>query len=151
MKNVVAFTIDNQNYALPCEYIVKIVNTVAITPLRHAPDSVLGMINVHGRIVVVVDIRKILELPDKKMSLYDKMIIVKTDKRTVTFIADKVLGLLNIKEKNIVDMNKVISDPGIYEGTIKQTDELILIYNTDKFLSLEEEEKLETAMSGEKI
>ncbi|MCF7790405.1 MAG: chemotaxis protein CheW [Victivallales bacterium] len=148
MKNVVIFELEQQKYALPTESVEKIVNAVKITSLPHTPDKIQGIINVHGKVVAVIDIRKIMDLPTKTLELSDKIIITKTKKRQIAFVVDSVLELAEIKEDRIVKMEEVVSDPDIYDGTIKTSKGLIIVYNTAKFLSLEDEEALEKALSG---
>ena len=146
MYNVVIFDLENQKYALPCESIVKIVNAVAITPLPHMPKKIIGIINVHGSVIIVIDIRILMELPPKELELSDKIIITKTAKRHVAFIVDSVDELSEIEESRIVKMDSIVPDSDIYDGTIKLKRGLVMVYNTAKFLSLEEEEAIEEAL-----
>jgi purine-binding chemotaxis protein CheW len=147
MKNVVVFTLEKQKYALPCSKVEKIINAVAITPLPHAPQKILGIINVHGKIIAVTDIRRLMELTAKSLELSDKIIITKTKKRLIAFIVDGIEELAEIEDDRIVNMKKIMSDPDVYDGTIKIKDGLILIYNAEKFLSLDEEEALDKALT----
>jgi purine-binding chemotaxis protein CheW len=146
MKNVVVFTLEKQKYALPCSTVEKIVNAVEITHLPHAPKKILGIINVHGTIVPVLNLRLLMKLPEKDIELSDKIIITNTSKRKVAFFADSIEELAEIEDNKIVNMKDVIPNPDIYDGTIKINKGLIMIYNTEKFLSLEEEKKLENAL-----
>lgn len=72
---LVAFTLDNCKFALPLPQVERIVNVVEITPLPKAPEAVIGVVNVQGRIIPVVDIRKRFRLPKREMNLNNKFIL----------------------------------------------------------------------------
>ncbi len=146
MKEVVVFSLNNRKYAIPCNSIEQIVNIVAITLLPHAPKKILGIINVHGKIVAVLNLATMLELPERKRKLSDKIIIVKTKKRSIAFIVDKIEEIISIQDDKIVNLETVMPDPDIYEGTLKLKDGLVMIYNINKFLSLDEETELSEAL-----
>ena len=91
---LVAFTLDNCKFALPLPQVERIVNVVEITPLPKAPEVVIGVVNVRGRIIPVVDIRKRFRLPEREMNLNDKFILSQTSKRSVGIMVDSVTGVI---------------------------------------------------------
>lgn len=58
LNQLVVFAFDEQRYALHLSAVERIVRMVEITPLPKAPEIVLGVVNVQGRIVPIVNIRK---------------------------------------------------------------------------------------------
>ncbi len=66
------------------------------TPLPGTPAFVLGIINVRGRIVSVVDIKKFFDMPEKGISDLNKVIIIHDDKMEFGILADEILGVRNI-------------------------------------------------------
>jgi purine-binding chemotaxis protein CheW len=58
LNQLVVLTLDEQRYALHLSAVERIVRMVEITPLPKAPQIVLGVVNVQGRIVPIVNIRK---------------------------------------------------------------------------------------------
>ena len=63
-----------------------------ITPLPSLPDFVLGVTNVRGRILSVVDIRRFLEFGEIGLTNLNKAIILKCDDMEVAVLADEVVG-----------------------------------------------------------
>ena len=60
---IVLFTLDEQRYALALPSVDRVVRVVDVTPLPKAPAIVLGVVNIHGDIVPVYDLRKRFRLP----------------------------------------------------------------------------------------
>ncbi len=72
---VVALMLDDIRYALPLTSVEQVVRAVEVTPLPDAPDIIMGVINVHGRVVPVVDIRRRFRLPARALSAGDQLVI----------------------------------------------------------------------------
>jgi len=61
----VVFHLDEQQYALKVSAVERVVHAVELTLLPEAPDIVLGIINIHGKIIPVVNISRRFHLPEK--------------------------------------------------------------------------------------
>ena len=60
-----------------------------------------GVINIRGRIIPVVDVRKRFNLPEREISLSDHLIIARTARRSVVLLADAVSGVVERPEEEI--------------------------------------------------
>ncbi len=85
---LVPFLLDDQRYALHLDVVERVIPAVEITPLPKAPEIVLGLINIRGKIIPVLNIRRRFRLPDRETELTDHFIIANTSKRTVALPAD---------------------------------------------------------------
>lgn len=112
---------------------------VEITPLPKAPDIVLGIINIQGLIVPVVNIRKRLHLPDKESGLTDSIVIINTGVRKLGIVVDIVKDVIELDESKIVSPADIIQGVEHVEGVLKLEDGMVLIHDINKFLSIEEE------------
>lgn len=144
---LVIFTLDERRYALHLTAVQRIVRTVDVTPLPKAPDIALGVINVQGKIVPVVDVRKRFRLPEREMNLEDHLIIGRTSRRTVALLVDSVSGVIEYDEGSVIASQTILPGIDYVEGVVKLADGVVLIHDLDKFLSLDEEKILEEAMS----
>ncbi len=147
-KHLLVFTLDEQRYALPLPSVKRVVRMVEITPLPKAPEIVLGVINMRGQVIPVVNIRKRFRLPEREITLSDHLIIAQTSKRAVGLLADSAGHALEVLENKIISAKKILPAMDYVEGVIKLEDGLIFIHDLEKFLSLEEEKALERAMKG---
>jgi len=72
---IVVFTLDEQLFALPLIVVLKVIHALEIRHLPEAPEIISGIINVRGKIIPVVDIRKRLGILTREIDLNDRLII----------------------------------------------------------------------------
>ncbi|MFO0794518.1 MAG: chemotaxis protein CheW [Candidatus Brocadiaceae bacterium] len=145
-ESLVVFTLDDNRFALPLSPVERVVRMVEITPLPKAPEIVMGVINVEGRIIPVVNIRRRFRLPEGNCNLYNQIILAKTPRRTLGIMVDTVTGVAQYTDKDIVPADKILPDIEYVKGVAKFKDGMALIHDIDTFLSLEEEKILDNAM-----
>jgi purine-binding chemotaxis protein CheW len=119
---------------------------VDITPLPKAPEIVLGVVNVQGRIMPVVDIRRRFRLPERGIHLSDHLIIAHTPKRTMALVVDAVSGIMARSAQEVIAMQKMLPGMEYVEGMAKLEDGMIVIHDLDTLLSLDEEQTIDEAM-----
>jgi purine-binding chemotaxis protein CheW len=143
---IVVFTLDEQLYALPLSSVLRVIHEVEIRNLPKSPEIISGIINVQGRIIPVADIRKHFGLAEREIDLDDRMIIADTGKRQVAILVDTVTGIRNLAFGQLEPARKNLPFAGHLKGVAKVDDELILIYDLEQFLTLDEESELEQAL-----
>lgn len=143
---LMVFSLDEQRYALALTAVEKVVRAVEVTRLPKAPDIVLGIVNVQGRVIPVINVRRRFRLPEREMALTDQIVIAHTARRAVALVVDAVTGVLEYPEQEAVAARDILPDAEYVEGVVKLKDGLILIHNLDQFLSLEEETSLHRAL-----
>jgi len=146
LNQLVVFTLDEQRYALRLATVERIVRAVEITQLPRAPEIVLGVVNMQGRVVSVVNIRKRFRLPERTLEPSDRLIFAQTSRRTVALVADAVSGVVECSKNQVTGAAAVLSGLQYVAGVAKLEDGLVLIHDLDKFLSLEEEEALDEVL-----
>lgn len=146
--SIIVFTLDDQRYALPLRAVDRVVRMVEITPLPKAPDIVLGVINLQGQIIPVINMRRRFRLPEREIALADQLVVAHTARRPVALVADAVLDVIVCPAQSLIAAEDVIPNIEYVEGVIKLEDGLILIHDLDKFLSLEEEDSLAHALES---
>jgi purine-binding chemotaxis protein CheW len=150
INQIVIFTLDDSHYALQLADVKRVIRSVEILPLPKAPDIVNGVINVHGQIIPVVNMRKRFKLNSHEIGLDDRFIITTTPKRTVAVLVDSVVGIRHLSERELVSTSQILPSTDYVRGVAKMEDGLVLIYDLDKFLSLDEEQALDKALMGGK-
>lgn len=150
ISQLVVFSMDDLQYALPLAAVERIERSVAISPLPKAPEIVLGVINVRGRVFPIVDLRKRFRLPARPVDIRDHLILACTPRRPVALLVDQVGGVVSFTEAQLVPAQEILSGLGYVEGIVKTTNGIILIHDLDQFLSLEEERRLDNALEGQR-
>jgi purine-binding chemotaxis protein CheW len=146
IDQIVVFTLDNLLYALSINNVLRVIHAIEIRPLPKAPDIISGIINVKGQIIPVVDIRKRFGIPSRELELEDQLIIADTGKRQIALLVDKVNEIQHISPPQYIDSKETIPFAGYIKGVVKIMDELILIYDLEQFLNLDEEKELDQAL-----
>lgn len=144
---LLAFRLDGQRYGLPLESVERVVRIAEITPLPKAPEIVLGVINVQGRVIAVVDVRKRFRLPQREATLSDSLIIARTPARAVALVADSVAGVVECSESEAVPARAIVPGMDYVVGVAKLSDGMVLIHDLAGFLSLDEERRLDEAIA----
>ncbi len=147
VHSLVTFTLDEQRYALYLYAVERVVRAVEITNLPKAPAIVAGIINVQGRIIPVVNIRKRFGLPQREMTLGDQLIIARTKSRPIAMIVDTVIGVIEYNEEMLIPADEIVPGTKYIDGVVKLRDGMALIHDLEKFLSLKERRSLEQAMA----
>jgi purine-binding chemotaxis protein CheW len=140
--HLIVFALDRQRYALPLHAVDRVVRMVATTPLPKAPDIVLGVVNIQGRVIPVINMRRRFCLPEREIALTDQLVVAHTARRPVALVADAVLDVIAYAAQSLIAAENILPKVDYVEGVVKLTDGLILIHDLDKFLSLEEENSL---------
>jgi purine-binding chemotaxis protein CheW len=143
---IVVFSLDEQLYALPLINVIRVIHVVEIRHLPEVPEIISGIINIQGRIIPVVDVRKRFGLAKRETDLDNRMIIADTRKRQIAIRVDTVTDIRNLAPGQLESSKETLPFAEHLRGVAKIDDELILIYDLEQFLSLDEEKKLEKAL-----
>lgn len=141
------FSLEGRKFALHLSAVDKVIRSMEISPLPKAPEIVLGIISLWGRILPVLDIRKRFRLPEHETMLSDCLIIARTSKRTVVLMAEAALGLVE-ETGPTVSAGDILPGLDYVEGVKKIGGDIILIHDLDTFLSLEEEKAIDGSLEG---
>ena len=142
------FRLDDMSVAFHASIIDRVVHAVEITPLPRAPDIALGVINVRGEVIPVVNLRRRFRLPERDLALSDRFVIARTARRMLAIVADAVDGVFGYPEADIRRAAEVM--PGIEQvsGITSRKDGILFIHDLDTFLSLGEAASLDAAVSA---
>ena len=139
---LVAFTLNEQQYALPLCSVRRVTRSVEITALAKAPAIILGIIDLQGEMVPVISMRERLGSSEPGPSLTDQMIIAETAKRSVALLVNSVTGVIERKPEEIIAAKAIVPGAKYVEGVARLGDGILFIYNLDNFLSAREQRQL---------
>ncbi len=143
-EQYVVFRLDEQRFALDLQAVERTIRAVEVTPLPGAPEIVHGVINVHGRCVPVINLRRRFGLPEREIGVDDQFLLARTAHRAVGLVADAVVGA--VRCDGVIEEADVMPSKTYMHGIAKLDGELILIHDLDRFLSLDEERALDSAL-----
>lgn len=112
---VCLFSIGEDTYAVPVEFLTEIIFSQKIFSVPTTPSHVLGVINLRGSIVPIVDIRPALSLPTQ--SVPSQTAIVKLGTTTVGIVVDNVAEVVGVPESSV---HPVPSDQGAQKAGLNR-------------------------------
>ncbi len=148
LRHLVAFAVDEHRFALPLAAVDRIVRAVEVTALPEAPQVVLGVINVQGAVLPVINFRRRCRLPDREIETTDILVIALTSRRSVALLVDRA-DVMEFPAESLVPAEQIV--PGIVgvHEVLKHEDGLILLYDPESLLLLEEDIALTSALAGD--
>lgn len=101
MIQLVIFLLDGEEYAIPISDLQEIIRIPNITPIPSAPEFILGILNLRGKIVVVVDLEKRFHLIRENNEKPGHIIITEVGENTFGVMVDMVTEVLRVAVSSI--------------------------------------------------
>ncbi|SFV59320.1 Positive regulator of CheA protein activity (CheW) [hydrothermal vent metagenome] len=132
---LVGFMIGDEEYAVPILAIQEIIKPFEWTRVPQVPNYVLGVFNLRGSVIPLIDLRLKFGLPSKKQGEDTRFIVIRHENDVAGFVIDRLTMAIRIKKDNIGAAPDTLSgDDSIIEGVGKQSDRIITILKVNKLL-----------------
>ncbi|AEH50778.1 chemotaxis protein CheW [Pseudothermotoga thermarum] len=131
---VFVFSIGDQEMAFDIEYVSMVIDKAEITPVPRSKPTVLGVMNLRGRIVPVISLPKLLGLQDSASEEVGKIVVVNWEEIEAGFAVSKVKGVTRCSIEEVEKLYKLDKFGEKCKGIIKKGDELIVYLSLDKIL-----------------
>ena len=130
---VLEFTLAHERYAVASEYVREVYPLEELTPLPCTPPFVLGIVNLRGEILSVIDIKKFFDLPEKGLTDLNKVIVLESEGMVFGMVADAIGGVHRILRADIQPSLPTLT--GIREDYLQGvTAERVVILDAEKLL-----------------
>ncbi|MGQ9497840.1 MAG: chemotaxis protein CheW [Desulfotomaculales bacterium] len=143
-EQIVVFQLAEQNYGVDIAGVYEIIRMENITRVPRAPSFVEGVINLRGRIIPVIDLRKRFGMPAAERTRASRIVIVEMGGTTVGMVVDAVLEVLRIPASSIEPPPPVIHgiEAAYLRGIALWDDRLIILLNLERILYDKEKKAL---------
>ncbi|WP_018123562.1 chemotaxis protein CheW [Desulfovibrio oxyclinae] len=141
---LVTFTIGHEEFAVDILRVQEIIRTMDITNVPRAPEFVEGVINLRGKVIPIVDLRRRFGLESRKHDKHTRIIVIEINMMIVGFIVDSVSEVLRIPSGTIEPPPPVVSglESEYISGVGQLEERLLILLDLDQLLSNEEKEAL---------
>lgn len=143
---VLAVSLGSQTVAFPLEDVTEVLPAMAVTPLPAAPRVVVGVINLRGNPLPILDLRRRLGLPRREADPEHHVVVCRVGERQVGIWVDKAAGVRRLGEDEIVAIDETVEAPHV-TGTLMLENEVLLVYDVQSFLGADEALRLEDAIA----
>ena len=132
----ITFSVDNRHFAVDLASVERVVLAVALIPLPHAPKNIGGAIDVHGEIVPVIALRRVLSVTDRDLELTDQFIICQINETKAALWVDSVDDVAEYQAKDMIPPEKGMLAGEYVRWVIKDKDKTMLVCDWDKMYQL---------------
>jgi purine-binding chemotaxis protein CheW len=155
-KKVVGFRLKDEEFAFDIMKVVEIIRLKEITEVPTAPDFIEGVINLRGKIIPIIDLRKRFNVDFEDRDKKYRIIIVELMRnQLVGVMVDEVEKVIQVREDQVIPAPPTITEAGgrYIEYIVKIDDRIIVLLDVDRIFSEEEQVDLKeiTKMDGGKI
>jgi purine-binding chemotaxis protein CheW len=131
--DIIEFSLAAETYGIESAFVREVYPLKDFTPLPGTPPFVLGIVNVRGQILSVIDLKKFFNLPEKGLGQLNKVIIIRNDRMEFGILADAVLDARPIPLETIQAAPPTVT--GIGAGYLKGvTGGRMIILDAEKIL-----------------
>jgi purine-binding chemotaxis protein CheW len=136
----VTYHLDNEVYGVNVMQVQEVLRITEIAPVPGAQDYVLGIINLRGNVVTVIDTRKRFGLSSKEPDDLSRIIVVEVDENVIGMLVDSVAEVVYLHQSEVEPTPTVSSDDNSYfiQGVSNRGETLLILVDVDKFLNKEE-------------
>ena len=142
---VLIFEVDGHRYGLDASQIIEVVRAVQPGRLAQAPDIVEGIINVRGRLAVVVDLRARFELTRRPIVPSDVLLLSEINGRLYALRADATLELQTVEASQLADSET--AGGSFARGGLTTADGVLVLCDLKAFLDEAEQLSLSRALA----
>ncbi|CAM2951982.1 chemotaxis signal transduction protein (cheW domain) [Legionella steigerwaltii] len=144
LVQLIVFRSGNEEFCIPISEAQEIIKVVPITPIPDSPYFILGLINVRGDIVAIIDIKTLFFLPSTNNDNPKHIIITKQKSGVFGLMVDEVVEVLRVNEADInQNPSSIINIHEKYvSGVVIDENRLIILLNLSSILAQEELIKL---------
>lgn len=128
------FRLAQESYALETRHVHEVYPLKDLTAIPCTPPFVLGMVNVRGNIIPVIDLKKFFGLPDKGLTNLHRIILVEGNDIEFGLLADVIVGVRRIAEASLQPPLPTLT--GIHSEYLKGvTKECLVVLDLDRILA----------------
>ncbi|EEY98582.1 chemotaxis protein CheW [Vibrio cholerae] len=136
----VTFQLEEETYGINVMQVREVLRYTEIAPVPGAPDYVLGIINLRGNVVTVIDTRSRFGLMQGEITDNTRIIVIESERQVIGILVDSVAEVVYLRSSEIDSTPSVGTDESskFIQGVSNRDGKLLILVDLNKFLSDEE-------------
>ena len=136
----VTFRLSNETYGINVMQVQEVLRYTEIAPVPGAPTYVIGIINLRGNVVTVIDTRERFGLLPAEITDNTRIVIIETDEQVVGILVDAVAEVVYLRQSEIQTAPNVGNEESarFIQGVCNKNNELLILVELEKMLTEEE-------------
>jgi purine-binding chemotaxis protein CheW len=137
---MVTFRLKDETYGINVMHVQEVLRVTEIAPVPGAPDYILGIINLRGNVVTVIDTRLRFGLPAGELTDSSRIVIIESEKQVVGIMVDAVAEVVELTESQIDAAPNVGNEESsrYIQGIATMGEVLLIVVDLHKLLTDEE-------------
>ncbi len=137
---LVTFRLKDETYGINVMHVQEVLRVSEIAPVPGAPSYVLGIINLRGNVVTVIDTRSRFGLPACDVTDNSRIVIIESDKQVVGILVDAVAEVVDLAESQIDSAPNVGNEDSsrYIQGIATLSNNLLIVVDLHKLLTDDE-------------
>ncbi len=142
LMQLVTFSIGEEEFGVDILKVQEIIRTMEITKVPRAPVFVEGVINLRGKVIPIVDLRRRFGLQSRDHDKDTRMIVIEINNMIVGFVVDSVSEVLRIPSHTVEPPPPVVAglESEYISGVGKLEDRLLILLDLNRLLSSREQD-----------
>jgi purine-binding chemotaxis protein CheW len=140
----VTFKLQEETYGINVMQVQEVLRYTDIAPVPGAPDYVMGIINLRGNVVTVIDTRARFGLPPSEVTDNSRIVIIESERQVIGIMVDSVAEVVYLKQSEIDTAPNVGTDESakFIQGVSNRDGEVLILVDLNKLLSDDEWEEI---------
>ncbi len=136
----VTFQLEEETYGINVMQVREVLRYTEIAPVPGAPDYVLGIINLRGNVVTVIDTRSRFGLIQGEITDNTRIIVIESERQVIGILVDSVAEVVYLRSSEIDSTPSVGTDESskFIQGVSNRDGKLLILVDLNKFLTDEE-------------
>ncbi|MGZ6316138.1 MAG: chemotaxis protein CheW [Anaerolineales bacterium] len=128
------FFLEDQFFGVPVEQVQEVIRYQEMTRVPLMPPVIRGLINLRGQIVMAIDLRRRMGMPDRPDSELPMNVVVRTEDGAVSFLVDEIGDVLEAEEQSFEPPPETLQGQArdLLRGVYKLQDRLMLVLDTER-------------------
>lgn len=146
VSQLVTFRLKDETYGINVMQVQEVLRITEIAPVPGAPGYVLGIINLRGNVVTVIDTRTRFGLPTAEVDDASRIVIIESEQQVVGILVDSVAEVVELRQSEIDHAPSVGNEESAryIQGVASRDDDLLIVVDLNKLLSEEEWSEMAT-------
>ena len=140
LMQLVTFNSDQEEFGVDILKVQEIIRMMEITKVPKSPEFVEGVINLRGKVIPIIDLRKRFGVESRAHDKDTRIIVIDINSMTVGFVVDAVSEVLRISSDTVEPPPPVVAniESDYIKGVGKLQDRLLILLDLDRLLSGDE-------------
>ena len=137
---LVTFRLNDETYGINVMQVQEVLRVTEIAPVPGAPGYVLGIINLRGNVVTVIDTRARFGLPSADMDDASRIVIIESDQQVIGILVDSVAEVVELRDAEIDAAPSVGNEESsrYIQGVASRDEDLLIVVDLNKLMTEQE-------------